>query len=136
MADNFKQVIRFQCTWCGKEFRTEKHRCKFNPDYRNCFSCRHCTGIEKVDTEYALPYARFQALVNDPDFTQKVETNYLKKIGCQEAHDLYTKDIFEKKMDLQCPDYEIMENYEGKISYLRKAVYPRWHADDTEIDFP
>lgn len=42
-----KEVIRYQCEFCKKEFKTpDKHYCKFNPELKNCFSCKHHCGWE------------------------------------------------------------------------------------------
>lgn len=35
-----KKVIRYQCEWCGGEFKTpDKHKCRFDPKFKNCLSC-------------------------------------------------------------------------------------------------
>lgn len=35
-----KKVVRYQCEWCGKEFRTpDRHQCKWDPKWKNCLSC-------------------------------------------------------------------------------------------------
>lgn len=40
-----KRVIRYQCQFCKKEFKTpNKHRCKKNPELKNCFSCKKLNG--------------------------------------------------------------------------------------------
>ena len=37
-----KQVNRYRCEWCGKEFHTPNlHVCKWDPDCKNCLSCVH-----------------------------------------------------------------------------------------------
>lgn len=41
--NEMKKVIRYECPWCGKLFKTpNRHQCKFDPANRNCLSCRHC----------------------------------------------------------------------------------------------
>lgn len=40
-----KQVIRYQCEHCQKEFRTpDRHYCKMNPQLKNCFTCIYLRG--------------------------------------------------------------------------------------------
>lgn len=40
-----KEVTRYQCKHCKKDFRTpNKHYCKFNPELKNCFTCKHSKG--------------------------------------------------------------------------------------------
>lgn len=37
-----KEVTRYQCQYCKKDFKTpDKHHCKFNPELKNCFTCKH-----------------------------------------------------------------------------------------------
>lgn len=37
-----EKVIRYKCEYCGKEFKMpDKHKCKFKPELRNCFTCKH-----------------------------------------------------------------------------------------------
>jgi len=48
-----KKVTRYQCEFCGKEFRTpDRHECKKNPTLKNCFSCKLLRGWheERYDT--------------------------------------------------------------------------------------
>ena len=45
-----KQVIRYECEFCGKDFRTPKrHQCKYDPRFKNCYSCKHNKGFYKED---------------------------------------------------------------------------------------
>lgn len=45
-----KEVIRYQCEFCGKEFRTpNRHVCKYDPKFKNCFSCKNCIEFKKED---------------------------------------------------------------------------------------
>ena len=37
-----KKVVRYQCEWCGGEFKTpDRHICKWAPESHNCLSCVH-----------------------------------------------------------------------------------------------
>ena len=45
-----KEVVRYQCEFCGKDFRTpNKHQCKYDPSLKNCYTCKHCEGWVKED---------------------------------------------------------------------------------------
>lgn len=47
--DEYEKVTMYQCIWCGKLFKTDRlHKCKFSPKMRNCFSCRHCRGVDEI----------------------------------------------------------------------------------------
>lgn len=40
-----KKVTRYQCQFCKKDFKTpNRHHCKFNPELKNCFTCKHLKG--------------------------------------------------------------------------------------------
>lgn len=40
-----KPINVYECQHCKKLFRTAtRHKCKFNPKLRNCFSCKHHGG--------------------------------------------------------------------------------------------
>ena len=39
---NMKEVTRYQCQYCKKDYKTPfRHRCRHNPDLKNCYSCEH-----------------------------------------------------------------------------------------------
>jgi len=45
-----KQVIRYECEYCGNYFATpDRHKCKYNPALKNCFSCKHLKGWLESD---------------------------------------------------------------------------------------
>lgn len=47
--DEYEKVTMYQCIWCGKLFKTDRlHKCKFSPKMCNCFSCRHCRGVDEI----------------------------------------------------------------------------------------
>lgn len=40
-----KKVTRYQCGFCKKDFKTpDRHYCKFDPELKNCFTCKHLKG--------------------------------------------------------------------------------------------
>lgn len=50
--ESMKQVTRYQCQYCKKDFRTpDKHYCKFNPKLKNCFTCKNLKGWEEGEIE-------------------------------------------------------------------------------------
>lgn len=46
-----KLDVAYECEYCKKLFKTDKHKCKFNPNLKNCFTCEHFDGWEH-ETEY------------------------------------------------------------------------------------
>ena len=37
-----KEITVWECEYCKKLFKTpDKHKCKFNPELKNCFTCKH-----------------------------------------------------------------------------------------------
>lgn len=41
----------YECQYCKKLFRTTRHKCKFDPKLKNCFTCSNFDGWEN-DTEW------------------------------------------------------------------------------------
>ena len=57
-----KQVIRYQCQYCGKDFRTnDRHCCKYNPKFKNCYTCKHNHGFKEHDySDYGIDGAYYE----------------------------------------------------------------------------
>lgn len=91
-----KQVIRYQCEFCKKEFKTpNRHYCKFNPELKNCFTCKHLKGWHEGE-EYPGDYYR--------------EPNYP---DCAKECDGWNiENIKELSYKMQCLDWE-----EGKFDW-------------------
>lgn len=52
-ANDMKQVVRYECKWCGRLFKTQnRHNCRFNPKHHNCLSCRYCGKFDKHEEDY------------------------------------------------------------------------------------
>lgn len=48
MSDSdFLIKTKYECKYCHKLFNTTKHDCKWNPNKRNCLTCKHCIGFEQ-----------------------------------------------------------------------------------------
>ena len=135
MSDHFRKISRYECIWCGSIFKTDnKHRCKFNPDYRNCYSCRYCDGIESMESTYSVPFAAHENA--SAVLKNIVDTETLKKIACRKGHAVYTRDIALKKNEYMCPDHEIMENYEKEQELLRQEEEARIAMNDAADEDP
>lgn len=46
-----KLDVAYECEFCKKLFKTDKHKCKFNPALKNCFTCYNFDGWE-LETAY------------------------------------------------------------------------------------
>ena len=88
-----KKVLRYQCEYCKKEFHTpDRHKCKFNPVLKNCFTCAELKGWKEESDEYTTsPY-----------------------IDCNRGHDWDLKDIKHWNYDMQCHDWEQKAESEGE----------------------
>ena len=50
--NDMTKVTRYKCKWCGREFHTpNRHKCKFNPTYRSCLSCKYCGKFSSFEEE-------------------------------------------------------------------------------------
>ena len=103
--ENFRRIDMYQCTWCGKIFRTnDRHRCKFRPSYENCFSCEHCKGVTTTTVEGdTYPY---------------------KVMACAVKDGVPIPELARKGWELHCPMWKLAEDYKGKETYVKKNVYP------------
>ena len=112
MTQDFKKIDMYQCTWCGKIFRTDRlHRCKFRPSYKNCFSCTHCKGV----------------------IVDRAEEGYTDKtINCEEGLHTSILTIAQKQWELSCPKWQIMEDYKGRQTYAMRVSELKRRAFVTE----
>lgn len=116
-AENqFDEVTRYVCRFCRREFKTiSRHRCKFNPSFRNCFSCKKCTGIHWIT-------------VHGERITEQ-EAKEMGFVGCSKvfscAIDAEQKlrsfaELSAQNWKAGCSMWEIIPVYTGKDSFLRK----------------
>lgn len=88
-----KQVIRYQCQFCKQEFKTpNRHNCKRDPKYKNCFSCKNNKGWESE--EFCVGEGYYE-LVIYPDCKFNSEEN---EITASLIHQI--------DFDLQCEYYK------------------------------
>jgi hypothetical protein len=46
-----KPITMYECPYCKKLFKTpDKHRCRRNPELKNCYSCKHWKHQFVIDT--------------------------------------------------------------------------------------
>ena len=122
MTNDFNEVSMYQCVYCGKIFRTDKkHQCKFKPEFRNCFSCQHCTGIVEVTQDVVVrdEYYPFAGEQNGPEL-HKITTKYTT---CAKGNGHSIAELSNKRWNLNCDMWDIMPNYTGKETYVRKLVW-------------
>lgn len=93
------KVIRYKCKWCGMEFHTDYlHNCKYSPDRKNCFSCKHNRG-QFFDTQ------------ENENFFDCDKYNDIDDI---ENNALTIEEIQNNNWNGGCPMYELRDDYEGK----------------------
>lgn len=120
---NFEAVVRYRCRWCGKEgLKTPyRHKCKFNPEYKNCFSCRYCKGVEVIHI------SRGEQVTEQENQIFEFE----KRMICEKTCDPGGKDGIRtlwklslyRKWKAMCPEYLRMDFYEGKDTYVSETIY-------------
>lgn len=106
---NFQEVKMYKCIWCGKIFRSTRHKCMFDPQKRNCFSCKHCTGFAQDDGQYDS-YGRCE-LPPYKTFLCDKEESYVD-IDYTDFNRLHDKGFIG-----DCPYYKPKEGYRGKETY-------------------
>lgn len=122
MAD-FKELKMYQCTYCGKVFyTTNRHRCKFKPEFRNCFSCMNCSGVIEKVREIAVDEEYFPFGEEEKDSEIKTYTYKYTECKCGDGQNI--ADLAKNKWKLNCPQWKEIPDYVGKNTYVRRAI---WH---------
>lgn len=96
--EQMKEVTRYECRFCKKDFKTpNKHQCKFRPELKNCFTCKHLKGWESdylYDNYIKIPF---------PD--------------CAEGCDGWDLEIIKgSEYDMQCEKWE-----KGKFDWSKES---------------
>ena len=111
MEESFQKVTRFQCIYCGKEFKTMRHKCRFHPMQKNCLSCAHNCGVNSI------------LVPGDGNYE---EATHVKIFECTKEVELVHRILPEmamKNWQGDCPNWELMKNYQGKESFKRNVVW-------------
>ncbi|MCR5755490.1 MAG: hypothetical protein K6G30_11865 [Acetatifactor sp.] len=112
MKEDFEEITMYKCRYCEKVFYTNKrHKCKFNPLNKTCFSCTFCKGV----TEEGV-------------------------IECDQGNEISLEELSRQyHWKLDCHKWECMNGYIGKDSYI-KRIYDNWRMEkiveeENESDF-
>lgn len=46
--ENFEVVVAYVCKYCREVFLSTRHRCRYNPSYKGCFTCKNKEGLKDV----------------------------------------------------------------------------------------
>lgn len=92
---DLKPITMYQCQHCKKLFKApDKHNCRRDPDYTNCYSCEHWGNQFYFDKTYD---DSGEMTCDISDACAKHETSLV-----DEAHGL----MRESGWYLDCPDYK------------------------------
>ena len=101
-------ITRYQCSFCLDIFKTNnKHKCKYNPKFKNCFSCNEFKGFEEdiySGDEFNMPYR---------DVTPKCIYRELAPFGMDNL-----QTMSRKKWDVQCPQWKLRKGKIDKKSFI------------------
>lgn len=111
--DEFEKISMYKCKWCGKIFRSTRHKCMFNPSMKNCFSCKYCKGFDSFEGQRA-----------DPESGWSWELEPYRMFACELEKTINTDyadfdSLHDRKWIGNCPYYEIRDSYNGKQSYAK-----------------
>lgn len=105
MSREMKKVTVYKCKWCGRMFKTPNlHQCKFDPDLKNCMSCKHNAGCrpgEYEEGEFIPPRIICPFHPADDDGGGNNEFPMAKE-------------------NAQCPHHELLEGYKGSKSFAAR----------------
>lgn len=85
-----KSIEMYECQHCKKLFRTpDRHNCRRDPDYTNCYSCEH----------WGHEFKQYDAYEGDYYFLTSCN---IKSTYADEAFDT----MHENRWSMNCPDYK------------------------------
>ena len=104
-----KEVTRYQCEFCKKDFKTpNRHYCKKNPELKNCFTCKHLKGW--LESEESAP------IYFESETHYRRYPNYPDCAADMDGWDIET--IKEVNYNMQCEKWE-----QGKYDWRRDFLY-------------
>ena len=103
-------VTRYRCRWCGKEFRTpDRHICKYDPDFRNCLSCKFRGAFVEGKPERHVGFGKLEDGVPSGFMCEKDPCG--REPGQGWWNDI--PDACSMKLSRSCPDYETADRFKG-----------------------
>lgn len=97
--EDFEVTVGFICKYCRGIFLSSKHRCRYNPRFKGCYSCKNKQGIMEAATE------------NEPDIfigLDEDEKEFIigKNIICKKGINPTLDDVRLNGWDYQCTEWE------------------------------
>ena len=97
--EDFKVVAGFVCKFCREIFLSSRHRCRYNPRYKGCYSCRHKQGT--MDS----------VIEKEPDIfigLDEEEKEFMtgKSIICKKGINPLLDDVRSNGWNFQCTEWE------------------------------
>lgn len=120
---SLEPIQMYRCKWCGNVYHTKRHDCKFDPDKKNCFLCRHSIGITQERELYYVGEPYFECEKYD-----ELEEMCLDEIT-------YVEYVKKHKYNIDCPFFEILDDYKGKITVVESGkdrIQKRCEVDKDE----
>ena len=112
MSRMMTKLTVYKCKWCGKTFKTPNlHDCKFDPDHRNCLSCRHNCGCRKFEMQGECDVIPSRIIC--PFHLEQDGSDGPNAFPYAKGH-------------CQCKDYKILDGYQGSRTFAE-------HRDDIEL---
>lgn len=106
-----KKVIRFECEFCEKLFKTpDRHKCKYDPKFKNCYSCGHNEGWDENR--------------DDEDYRHSGSIDVICKHGEHDAQELSNI-----KYDLQCR-YHLCCGKWYNNGYAKRNIEKEWEGNN------
>ena len=85
------EIKAFKCEFCKKIYISNRHKCKYNPEYKNCFTCSH-------NMEFFLETIFYDTYEGDRE-TKDVF------VRCAKEHDDITARDAKNHREFECLDY-------------------------------
>ncbi len=97
--EDFEIVAGYICKYCREIFLSSKHRCRYNPRYKGCYTCKNKQGTMNVTVE------------DDPDIffdldEDEKELITKKTIICRKGINPSLENVRSNGWDFQCTQWE------------------------------
>lgn len=112
---DFEVVVGYICKYCNEIFLSTKHRCRYNPRYKGCYTCRNNEGLTDTDAEEESVFS-LNLDENDKELINK------KVIKCRKGINPSLDSVSSNGWDYRCTDWEDEHMADGKTNPINKEI--------------
>lgn len=125
-----KQVTRYLCELCGREFKTpDKHKCKWDPKWKNCLSCANRGRFVKGEPTRQIGFGEWEEGISNSFECHGEDYPPAETAQQGGSNDFDCGAV--SCAELGCSNWKPLQDYKGKKTY--KEVESNRALVSTEI---